>query len=136
MELILTIIASVVEVITLVALIYQSINLQATINNQIYQSFLNNSLEIDRILIEYPQFRKYVYGNEPIDENTKDIERIMSVMELMIDVSENIEIYKKYIPKSRRKGWMCFVEDVKKSSAYSYYMERYSRWYEVTGRKS
>ena len=118
------------ELVGLIALIYQSINLKVTIGNQIFESFVSNSLEIDRILIEYPQIRKYVYGGKPVDENTEDIDRIIAVVEMIVDISENIEVYKRYIPKNRRKGWMKFVEDIKKTPSYEYYMKQCGEWYE------
>ena len=53
-------------------------------------------------------------------------------IELVIDVSENIEVYKKYIPKSRREGWFNFVKDTKKTPAYKFYMEKHKEWYKET----
>lgn len=44
------IITIIISVISLLGVFYQSINLQKTINSQIYQNFVANSLEIDRIL--------------------------------------------------------------------------------------
>lgn len=117
---------------SLVGLIYQSINLKQTINSKIYQNFVANSLEIDRILIEKPELRKYVYYGEPVDENTENLNQILSFIELVIDVSENIEVYKKYIPKSRREGWFNFVKDTKKTPAYKFYMEKHKEWYKET----
>ena len=114
---------------SLVGLVYQSVNLKQTINSQIYQNFVANSLEIDRILIEKPELRKYVYYGEPIDDNTENLDQILSFIELVIDISENIEVYKKYIPKSRREGWFNFLNDTKKTPAYKFYMEKHQEWY-------
>ncbi|MBQ9929628.1 MAG: hypothetical protein IJO72_02475 [Oscillospiraceae bacterium] len=121
-----------ISAISLLGLIYQSINLKQTINSQIYQNFVANSLEIDRILIDKPELRKYVYYGEPIDENTENLDQILSFIELVIDISENIEVYKKYIPKSRREGWFAFVNDTKKTPAYKFYMEKHQSWYKET----
>ncbi len=121
----------IISVAGLVGVIYQSINLQKTINSQIYQNFVANSLEIDRILIEYPHLRKYVYYGEKVDENTEELERLMSLVELIVDVSENVEVYRKYIPKARKKGWFRFINDVKNTSAYDFYMKRHQHWYET-----
>lgn len=124
------IIATIVSFASLIGLVYQSINLQTTINSQIYQNFVANSLEIDRLLIEHPELRKYVYYGEPIDENTKNIDQIMSLIEFIVDATENIEVYKKYIPKSRKDGWMQFVHDMKSTPAYKYYIQRHQSWFE------
>lgn len=118
--------------VSLVGLIYQSINLKQTIHSQIYQNFVANSLEIDRILIEKPELRKYVYYGEPVDEKTENIDQILSFIELVIDISENIEVHKKFIPKARRDGWFAFVNDTKKTPAYKFYMEKHKEWYKET----
>ncbi len=119
-----------ISLISLIGLIYQSVNLKQTINSQIYQNFVANSLEIDRILIEKPYLRKYVYYGEPVDETTENLDEILSFIELTIDISENIEVYKKYIPKSRKEGWLTFVEDLKHTPAYEYYFKKHGAWYQ------
>lgn len=118
-----------ISLISLVGVVYQSINLKQTIDSQIYQNFVANSLEIDRILIEKPYLRKYVYYGEPVDDNTENLDEILSFVELLIDISENIEVYKKYIPKSRKEGWFTFVNDLKRTPAYAYYYEKHGSWY-------
>lgn len=90
---ILNIIATIISIISLIAVLFQSIILKVTIDNQIYSSFISNSVELDKILIEYPDIRKYVYDNEPVTDQTPDLDRIMSVVELAIDITENIEVY-------------------------------------------
>lgn len=116
---------------SLIALLYQVINLRCTIKNQIYESFISNSVEIDKLLVQYPDLRKYVYDNECVSDKTDNLDQIMSIVEMIIDVIENIEVYKKYIPKERRNGWMQFVKDVQNTSAYKYYMSRYGEWFKV-----
>ena len=123
------VIATIVSVASVLALIYQTINLKQTINSQIYQNFVANSVEIDRILIDNPELRKYVYDGAPVDDNTENLDKILAMVELIVDITENLEVYEKYIPKSRRDGWMHFVQDVKNTPAYEYYMKRNQAWY-------
>lgn len=126
-----SIITSFIGICSLLGVIYQGYQLYITIGNQIYQSFINNSVTLDKILIQYPELRKYVYDNEPVDDETDDIDRIVSTIELIIDITENISVYKKYIPRNRRQGWLKFVSDVEKTHAYHYYMRRHGEWYIV-----
>ena len=94
--------------------------------------FVNNSLDIDRTLISHPEMRQYFYGDAPIDPEKVDVPLLMSIIELMIDVIENIEVFQDRIPKDRRNGRMRFVSDVKNSSVYRYYMDPvHTPWYEV-----
>ena len=87
-------------------------------NSQVYQNFVNNSLEIDRMLIQYPQFRKYVYGTDPLSKNDPDYDLIMGIEKLVVDVVENIKVFENEIPAKYIDGWMNFVKDVESSSAY------------------
>lgn len=125
------IVALVISIISLVAVFYQNFKTKVTLDNQIYSSFVANSLEIDRMLIEHPEVRKYVYDREPVDENTPDLDRMLSIMALIVDIMENIEVYRRYIPKNRRAGWMAFVADMKETPRYVYYQKKYGHWYEV-----
>ena len=101
--------------ITLVFLLYQSKVQTTTTKNQIYQNFVNNSLEIDRMLVEHPEFREYIYGTKKIDEKEVDVNLLMSATELVIDAVENIYVFEDNIPKDRWKGWMKFAEQVEGS---------------------
>jgi len=91
--------ASIVTIITVVFLFYQSKIQTISTKNQVYQNFVSNSLEIDHVLIKYPHLRKYVYGNTRIREDEVDVELLMSVIELMIDVVENIHVSKITSPR-------------------------------------
>ena len=88
------------------------------------------SLEIDRLLIQYPHLREYIYGNKEVNENTPELNQLMSFVELILDITENIELYEQYIPKSRRAGWMKFVNDITSTNAYHFFMKKHASWYE------
>ena len=128
-------IATVATLLTLVVL-YIQIRVQSiSTKNQVYQNFVNNSLEIDRILIQYPEMRQYVYSDTPINRESVDIPLLMSITELLIDVLENIEVFKDQIPRERIKGWMDFVTTVENSSAYKMYIEVHGSWYAVSSKE-
>lgn len=123
------IISIIISILSVAIVIYQSIVLRRTIGNQIYESFIDNSVELDKLLIDKPGLRKYIYHNEPIAGEEPDLDMIMSAVEMVVDITENIDVYKKYIPANRRDGWLQFVHDMESSSAYIFYMEKYSTWY-------
>ena len=127
----LDVIAIIVSLASLLFVVYQSAVLRTTLHNQIFESFVDNSLKIDDILITYPELRKYIYYGAEVNESTPDLDRIMSVVELIVDTLENLDIYKKYIPKDRLPGWINFMEDMKKTPAYRYYCKKHSSWYET-----
>ena len=57
---ILQVAASIATVITIFFLIQQ-------LRNQIYSTFVQGALEIDCIMISYPEYRKYVFFKYPWD---------------------------------------------------------------------
>ena len=109
-------------IIALLLVVKQMHQLDETLRSQVYQGLIDNSLKIDELLIEKPEFRKYVYGQEMLDENTPDLDRIMSVMEYMVDVVDNVEAQEGFIPKAEKPGWRHFAKDVLGSPAAKYFM--------------
>ena len=99
--------------------------------NQIYQSIINNCLQLDNILIQYPHLRKYICDDAPLNEDNPDFDRIICIIELAIDTMENLDVYKKYLPKDRFDGWVKFMEDIQSSAAYKFYMQKYGTWFKV-----
>lgn len=124
-----TIIGLPVATISVVALIYQNYQLTASLKSQVYQGLIDNSLKIDSLMIEYPTFRKYIYGSEPVNDKTSDLDKLMGVTEFMLDVIDNINAQQDFIPKKFRPGWKDFVETVLQSPAAQYFTRLHGSWY-------
>lgn len=116
-------------VISVLLLIKQTRQLDDTMRSQVYQGLIDNSLKIDQLLIEHPELRKYIYGKEPVDEKTPDLDKLMSVTEFMIDIVDNLKAQEKYIPKPLIPGWRNFAQDVLNSPATRYFLEKHGTWY-------
>src|SRR5262245_24345793 len=50
------------------------------------ESMNNQSHEISRIFVEYPELRPYFYDSQPIEENNPDFHRAEAVAELLLDI--------------------------------------------------
>jgi uncharacterized protein len=116
-------------VVALFLVVKQMRQLDDTLRSQVYQGLIDNSLKIDELLIEKPEFRKYVYGEEIIDENTPGIDQIMSVMEFVVDVMDNVKAQESFIPKAVKPGWRQFSQDVLSSPAAQFFMQKHGLWY-------
>lgn len=125
------IIVAICTIITLLFLIMQIRAQNNSLKNQVYTTFVNGALEIDKILIQYPKLRKYVVDKEPIDPNLteEEIARLMSIEELVIDSLENIEAYKDSIPESQLRTWEDYGASMKDTSGFRFYMENTSHPY-------
>ena len=125
------IIVAICTIVTLLFLIMQIRSQNNTLKNQVYTTFVNGVLEIDKILIQYPELRKYVVDKEPIDPSMDEnnIARLMSIEELIIDSLENIETYKDCIPESELQTWEDYERSIKDTSGFKYYLENTSHPY-------
>jgi len=127
--LITNVVTALTAVVALILVILQMRQLDQTLRSQVYQGLIDNSLKIDELLIENPEFRKYVYGNEIVDKNTPDIDKVMSVMEFVIDIIDNVTAQEAFIPKAEKPGWGEFVRDVTSSPAAQYFLEMHGKWF-------
>lgn len=126
------IIAAPVAIITIVLLIRQTKQLDNTLKSQVYQGLIDNSLKIDQLLIERPEYRKYIYGNEKFPTNKENTDELMGVLDFVVDVVDNVRVQEKFIPKDALVGWRAFVSDVLEQPAIKYYMEQKGYWYAGT----
>ena len=128
-SLITQVITALTAIFAVLFIVRQMHQLDESLRSQVYQGLIDNSLKIDELLMEKPEFRKYVYGEQEIDETTPDIDRIMSVMEFMVDVVDNIKAQEAFIPKAEKPGWKHFTEDVLHSPAAEYFMQKHGLWF-------
>jgi uncharacterized protein len=123
------VITALTAVIALLLIVKQMRQLDKTLRSQVYQGLIDNSLKIDQLLMEKPEFRKYVYGGEKVNENTPDIDRIMSMTEFMVDVVDNVKAQEAIIPKAEKPGWSHFTQHVVRSPAAQYFMQKHGLWF-------
>jgi len=121
-----------IAIITIVIFIRQTKQLDDSTKSQVYQGLIDNSLKLDELLIKYPEYRKYVYGSEEITEETSDIDKLMGILDFVVDVVDNIVAHEEFIPKTELRGWQAFSQDLLNQSAVKYYLEQKGYWYEGT----
>lgn len=129
LTLITQVITAFTAVIAILLVLKQMRQIDKTLRNQVYQGLIDNSLKIDALLMEKPELRKYVYGEEKVDENTPDIDRIMSLMEFMVDVVDNVKAQEAIIPPAEKPGWRRFSRDVLSSPAAQYFIQKHRPWF-------
>ncbi len=107
----------------------QTQQLKESIYSQVYQGVIECSLKVDELLIQYPQFRKYIYENEMVDENTPDLDRLMTIIELVVDTMDHLNVQRKYIPSEVRTSWSRYSYDILNTPAAKYFFEKYPGWF-------
>jgi hypothetical protein len=91
-------ISDLVLIITLIILIWQTWLLKKSIISNTVQSIYRNYLEIDKLIVEHPEFQKYIVRKEiyPKIESLQEEElRKKSFIELVLDLCELIYYQKK-----------------------------------------
>jgi len=128
-QLIVNLIAVPTAIVSVLFLTRQTRQLDETLRSQVYQGLIDNSLKIDQLLIEHPEFRKYIYGSEPVKDDTPDIDRLMGVIEFMVDIIDNLTVQERFIPKPLVKGWRNFAQEVLDSPAAKHFLQKHGSWY-------
>lgn len=129
LQAIVTIIGLPLAFLSVIALLFQNRQLAQSTKSQVYQGLIDNSLKIDALLIENPELRKYIYGGQPLPQDTREVDRLMAVLEFVNDIVDNLRAQEKYIPRKLRPGWRAFANDVTASPSMQHFMEAHGHWY-------
>lgn len=115
--------------IALFLIIKQINQFNMSLRSQVYQELINNSLEIDKLLIEKPELRKYIYGDAIVSADIPEVDQIMSLMEMIVDVLDNLGAQYKFIPKSEKEGWQLYAKQILSSPAAEYFITENGSWF-------
>lgn len=113
-----------ISIITIIFLIKQSRQTDASQRSQVYEKLIDNSLKIDQIMIENPEFRKYIYRGEPITDELPDRDKLMGFLEFIVDVLDNAKAQEKYIPKTARPGWSTYTKMILAQPAMKHFLSQ------------
>jgi hypothetical protein len=128
-QLVVNLVGMPIAIVSVLFLIRQTRQLDETLRSQVYQGLIDNSLKIDQLLIDNPAFRKYIYGGEPIQDGDPDVDKLMGIMEFMVDIVDNLKVQEKFIPEPLVKGWRNFAQEVLSSPAAERFLQRHGSWY-------
>ncbi|HLV98467.1 MAG TPA: hypothetical protein VKT82_07285 [Ktedonobacterales bacterium] len=121
---------------SLLLLARQTRSLEKSIRSQVYQGLTENAFRIDEILLEYPQFRDYLYDGKEVGDDTPDLARLMMAVELIIDVFENLNVQRDNIPRPVLASWDNYKNHVLNTPAVAYYLNTHSDWYSQAVKES
>lgn len=105
------------------------------LRNQIYTSFVEDCLQLDQMMIQYPECRKFNFDRgekkliADIDDETLRC-RVLSMEEFIIDSMENVCTYLPQIPPDQCETWIDYIEAMRDAPAFKYYTQDYRpSWY-------
>ncbi|WP_261553549.1 hypothetical protein [Frankia tisae] len=97
-----------------------------------YNSTTDLALQIDRIFIEYPQWRPHFYDGQPIpaDSTHQDRSQVLAITEFCLDILECIWDRKLEYSKRDLNSWRAWILDLFNSSqVMRSYFSANSTWY-------
>jgi hypothetical protein len=75
-----------VSVIALIYVIIQLDDVRNTLESQAYSSIINSQLQLDKIMIDNPEFRRYFQDNEDLPADPATVRKIWAIADAKLDV--------------------------------------------------
>jgi hypothetical protein len=94
-------------------LAHNSRNLELTA----FQSAASNLMEVGKLFVDRPQFRKYFYEGVPVPPNSPDYEEAKALAIVLMDFTSDMAVYAEhYSHLYPRETWLGYVRDMFQSS--------------------
>lgn len=94
----------------------QSRETSAATRATVYQGIEDQMLSIDRLFIDRPELRKFIYDDAPVPAEEPMRSAVMALAELFIDLCDNFVAQSGYIPESLYAPWRSYACSVMESS--------------------
>ncbi|MEU4384456.1 hypothetical protein [Promicromonospora sp. NPDC023805] len=116
----------------LVGLTIQIVRLRRSLQSQVYQGLIANSLKLDELMISNPKLRKYIYDGAPVPPDDMDESELEALIEFVVDVIDNFKAQEGSVPKQARPGWQAFADHVMEQPAVIQFMSKRGHWFSGT----
>lgn len=100
-----SIIGSIVAVVGLPVLIYQIVQLRQTIRAEAHGKVYENSLEVQKLLLDNPEFRPFFYEGATMEPTDERYPRLLAMAEIFTDYLEHIALQRENVPDEVKTAW-------------------------------
>lgn len=118
--------------LTLVALLYQSMSLTKSLKTQSYQHIITSQTSVDRLFLEYPELRPFLYDN--IDLPNPDTElgrRARVVIDVALNVIDSTYQQRELIPDEMLNSWLHYASQVTNNKGVRQFLTENPDWYPI-----
>ena len=96
----------------------------------VYQGIAAQMQDFDKLLIEKPNLRPYLYRNKPLPDDERERDEVLATAELLVDLADNVVAQSPLLPDHHRRLWDEYFRDMYRSSqAIREYWRDYGEWY-------
>lgn len=107
---------SLVAAIGLLLIYSQVYHIKRQIKGSASASLYEQMIDIDRYFVDHPELKTYIYGNNLIEKDDKQYDRIRSLAEMMCDLMEHAFVQKDNLPLDVWPRWKDYMQYLYDSS--------------------
>ena len=118
--------------LTLIALLYQSMSLTKSLKTQSYQHIITSQISVDRVFLEYPELRPFLYEN--VDLPNPDTElgrRARVVIDVALNVIDSTYQQRELIPDEMLNSWLHYASQVTNNKGVRQFLTENPDWYPI-----
>ena len=118
--------------LTLIALLYQSMSLTKSLKTQSYQHIITSQTSVDRLFLEYPEVRPFLYEN--VDLPNPDTElgrRARVVIDVALNVIDSTYQQRELIPDEMLNSWLHYASQVTNNKGVRQFLTENPDWYPI-----
>lgn len=129
---IVNIVTIVFSFLTLIALLYQSMSLTKSLKTQSYQHIIDSQTSVDKIFLQYPELRPFLYDN--VDLPNPDTElgrRARVVIDVALNVIDSTYQQRDLIPDEMLGSWLHYASQVTNNKGVRQFLTENPDWYPI-----
>ena len=118
--------------LTLIALLYQSMSLTKSLKTQSYQHIIDSQTSVDKIFLQYPELRAFLYDN--VDLPNPDTElgrRARVVIDVALNVIDSTYQQRDLIPDEMLGSWLHYASQVTNNKGVRQFLTENPDWYPI-----
>jgi hypothetical protein len=99
-----------VSIIALIYVIIQLNDVRDTLESQAYSAILNSQIQLDKIMIDNPEFRRYFQDNEDLPGDPAIVRKIWAIADAKLDIIDGFHSQAEHVNWLRysRDAWDAF----------------------------
>lgn len=118
--------------LTLVALLYQSMSLTKSLKTQSYQHIITSQTSVDKLFLEYPELRPFLYDNVDLpDPDTELGRRARVVIDVALNVIDSTYQQRDLIPNEMLNSWLHYASQVTNNKGVRQFLTENPDWYPI-----
>jgi hypothetical protein len=120
------------SLLTLIALLYQSMSLTKSLKTQSYQHIIDSQTSVDKIFLEYPELRPFLYENVDLpDPDTELGRRARVIIDVALNVIDSTYQQRDLIPNEMLDSWLHYASQVTNNKGVRQFLIENPDWYPI-----